>query len=116
MGNATGGSPGDSVPSADATTREPISGEGEGSYGLSADIWSLGILVAEMCNRGQLPWPDFPSPMHAMLYIGNGGAPRLPANLSASCTAFISSCLQPDPTARPTAAELKLADWLCEEA
>jgi serine/threonine protein kinase len=82
-------------------------------YGAKADVWSLGITVAELLNRGNPPWPNFPSPGHAFLYIGSPqGVPIMPEGLSAECQDFIRQCTMRDPATRPSAQDLVTHAWL----
>jgi tetratricopeptide (TPR) repeat protein len=65
------------------------------------DIFSLGVLVYEMIS-GDVPW------------MGTGGAslqtgaavPELPDTFSAGFRAWVGSMMSPDPSARPSAAEI----------
>jgi serine/threonine protein kinase len=73
----------------------------------------LGITVAELLNRGNPPWPNFPSPGHAFLYIGSPqGVPIMPEGLSAECQDFIRQCTQRNPRERPAMLELLRHAWL----
>jgi tRNA A-37 threonylcarbamoyl transferase component Bud32 len=87
----------------------------ERGYGRKADIWSLGITIVELLNRGNPPWPDFPSPGHAFMYIAGGGAVRLPAHLTPLCRDFVERCLTRNPAGRPHAHELLLHPWLAQQ-
>ncbi|KAL3504061.1 hypothetical protein ACH5RR_033902 [Cinchona calisaya] len=73
-------------------------------YGLAADIWSLGCTVLEMLTR-QFPYSHL-EPMAALFRIGRGEPPRIPERLSGDAREFILECLQVNPFARPTAAQL----------
>ncbi|XP_051124302.1 mitogen-activated protein kinase kinase kinase 1-like [Andrographis paniculata] len=74
------------------------------SYGLAADIWSLGCTVLEMLTR-RFPYSNFEW-MAALFKIGNGERPSVPDSLSYDARDFILKCLQVDPSLRPTAAQL----------
>jgi len=87
--------------------------EEEGGYGVKADIWSLGITVGELLNRGNPPWPAFPSPGHAFLHIANPESePLLPEGLSEMAVDFIRQCTRRNPRERPTARELLVHPWI----
>ena len=73
-------------------------------YGLSADIWSLGCTVLEMLTK-KIPYSGLEG-MQAMFKIGQGEPPVVPKSLSNDASDFIGKCLQVDPDARATAAEL----------
>jgi serine/threonine protein kinase len=76
-------------------------------YGKKADIWSLGIMCAEILDRGRMPWPNFASPGHAFMYINSEkGIPTPPEGISAEAAAFVLRCCVRDPKARPTASVL----------
>jgi len=86
---------------------------GDTGYGTKADIWSLGITVAELQNQGNPPWPAFPSPGHAFLHIANPESePVMPEGLSEHAQDFIRACTRRDPQARPTARELLEHPWI----
>ncbi|KAF7849925.1 hypothetical protein BT93_L0125 [Corymbia citriodora subsp. variegata] len=74
------------------------------SYGLAADIWSLGCTVLEMLT-GQYPYSHLEA-MQALYRIGQGEPPPVPISLSRDARDFILSCLEVDPNNRPSAAEL----------
>ena len=87
--------------------------DAEAGYGVKADIWSLGITVAELLNRGNPPWPAFPTPAHAFLHIANPESrPVLPAHISAHAEDFIGRCCDRDPRSRATALELLEHPWM----
>ncbi|CAK9171724.1 unnamed protein product [Ilex paraguariensis] len=73
-------------------------------YGLAADIWSLGCTVLEMLTH-QLPYAPLEC-MQALFRIGRGIPPPVPDTISRDARDFILQCLQVNPNARPTAAEL----------
>ncbi|KAI0495230.1 hypothetical protein KFK09_025380 [Dendrobium nobile] len=74
------------------------------TYGRAADIWSLGCTVLEMLTR-QIPYPNVEW-QHAFFRIGRGDQPNIPSYLSSDAQDFIRRCVQVDPNARPTAAQL----------
>ncbi|KAK4481274.1 hypothetical protein RD792_012158 [Penstemon davidsonii] len=73
-------------------------------YGLPADIWSLGCTVLEMLTR-RFPYSNMEC-MPALFRIGRGERPPIPDSLSSDARDFILTCLQVDPSLRPTAAQL----------
>jgi len=87
--------------------------EAEAGYGVKADIWSLGITVAELLDRGNPPWPAFPTPAHAFLHIANPeAAPVLPAHIGGHAADFIRCCTERDPRRRASALELLEHPWM----
>jgi serine/threonine protein kinase len=82
-------------------------------YGKKADVWSLGIMAAEVLDRGNVPWPAFAGAGQALLHIsGAAGVPVVPDNVSAAAGDFIRRCTQRDPADRPSAADLLDDPWL----
>ncbi|KAL2231946.1 mitogen-activated protein kinase kinase kinase 1 [Sesamum indicum] len=73
-------------------------------YGLAADIWSLGCTVLEMLTR-RFPYSNLEA-VTALFRIGSGERPPIPDSLSSDARDFILTCLQVDPSRRPTAAQL----------
>ncbi|KAA8546357.1 hypothetical protein F0562_002904 [Nyssa sinensis] len=73
-------------------------------YGLAADIWSLGCTVLEMLTS-QIPYSHLEC-MQALFRIGRGEPPPVSDSLSKDARDFILKCLQVNPNARPTAAQL----------
>ncbi|XP_011099741.1 mitogen-activated protein kinase kinase kinase 3-like [Sesamum indicum] len=74
-------------------------------YSLPVDIWSLGCTVLEMATS-KPPWSQFEG-VAAIFKIGNSkDIPEIPEHLSADAKSFIRLCLQREPSARPTAAQL----------
>ncbi|KAK3419870.1 hypothetical protein EUGRSUZ_G00625 [Eucalyptus grandis] len=74
------------------------------SYGLAADIWSLGCTVLEMLTR-QPPYSPLEA-MQALFRIGRGEPPPVPDSLSRDARDLILRCLQVNPNNRPSAAQL----------
>ncbi|KAK8942150.1 Mitogen-activated protein kinase kinase kinase 1 [Platanthera guangdongensis] len=74
------------------------------TYGSAADIWSLGCTVLELLTR-QVPFPN-DEWQRAFYKIGKGEQPPIPNHLSSEARDFIRKCVQVDPNARPTAAQL----------
>lgn len=84
-------------------------------YGTNADVWSLGITVAEIMSRGTPPWPAFESAWQALFHIGDGSArPELPTHVSPECSAFMEVCTRRDPSQRPSALALLHHPWLVD--
>ncbi|KAK8597685.1 hypothetical protein V6N13_095085 [Hibiscus sabdariffa] len=83
-----------------------------GSYGVDADIWSLGLVLLE-CATGKFPYSppeqaeEWASFYDLMECIVEGPAPCAPSNqFSSEFCSFISACLQKDPKERKSAQEL----------
>ncbi|XP_004148657.1 mitogen-activated protein kinase kinase kinase 3 [Cucumis sativus] len=74
-------------------------------YSLAVDIWSLGCTVLEMATS-KPPWNRYEG-VAAIFKIGNSkDIPEIPDSLSSDARSFVQLCLQRDPSARPSAAEL----------
>ncbi len=80
--------------------------EQTGRYDLQADIWSLGITAIELAT-GAVPLEGDP-PLKVMHERLKSDPPSLPLGeaFSDDFREFVSMCLQRDPAARPTAAQL----------
>ncbi|KAJ3170914.1 Serine/threonine-protein kinase 4 [Irineochytrium annulatum] len=78
----------------------------EVGYGVSADIWSLGITCIEMAD-GRPPYHNI-HPMRAIFMIPTKPPPKLEdeTKFSAPFRNFIARCLTKDPKERPTAETL----------
>jgi serine/threonine protein kinase len=84
-----------------------------GGYTPIADIWSLGIVVLEMLDRGNMPWPVFATPMATLYHIASpGNLPIVPERLSNECKDFLSRCLVRDPKQRANSEALLQHKWL----
>ncbi|XP_002981021.2 mitogen-activated protein kinase kinase kinase 3 [Selaginella moellendorffii] len=76
----------------------------EGTYGLAADVWSLGCTVIEMAC-GKPPWSGF-GMMPFYERMRDGCSPPIPPKMSTEAVSFIKLCLTRDPRRRPSAAAL----------
>ena len=82
-------------------------------YGTKADIWSIGITVAELLNCGEAPWPKFNNPGQAFFHIaGENNSPIIPDHLTDLGKDFIRTACTRDPKKRPSARELLEHPWL----
>ncbi|KAF8020005.1 hypothetical protein BT93_G0638 [Corymbia citriodora subsp. variegata] len=86
------------------TAREVFKNVNNVSYGLAADIWSLGCAVLEMLTRGGR-YPDFELEQ-AVEKIRKGEPSPLPKSLSKNARDFIRRCLRRNLKNRPSAAQL----------
>ncbi|CAI5465834.1 unnamed protein product [Closterium sp. Yama58-4] len=74
--------------------------------GPPSDIWALGCLAVAMAT-GAEPWADITDSEQVKLFIAHSrGLPELPPDSSPEFTDFVASCLNRDPSKRPTAATL----------
>ncbi|CAK9253863.1 unnamed protein product, partial [Sphagnum jensenii] len=74
--------------------------DGTKTYGIAADIWSLGCTVLEMVT-GKPPLSELDWPV-VVWRVGHGEAPPIPENLSVDLKDFIKQCLEVDVNKRPT--------------
>ncbi|GAA5853960.1 hypothetical protein JCM8547_008170 [Rhodosporidiobolus lusitaniae] len=80
-------------------------------YDTKADIWSLGITLYEIMT-GNPPYFGM-EPLRACALIPRQEPPRFEAGVgSAQMGEFLASCLQIDPTSRPTADDLSRSKWI----
>jgi len=75
-------------------------------YDQRVDVWSLGIMVMELCE-GDPPYLDLP-PLRALFFINTKGVPDLqePHKWSEIFRDFLSKCLKHKFEERPTSGEL----------
>ena len=82
---------------------------------LSVDIWSLGCTIIEMATT-RPPWNQYEG-VAAIFKIANSkDIPDIPDHLSSEAKSFLKLCLQRDPAARPTAAQLIVHPWVKDQA
>ena len=75
-------------------------------HSFSADIWSVGCVTIEMLT-GQAPWSTISrSVTEVMKLLEQGKKPEIPEQISEDCKNFIETCLQIEPSNRPTAKTL----------
>ena len=87
--------------------------EGQAGYATKVDVWSLGIMVGELMNRGQAPWPSFSNPAQAFMHIATPtSVPQIPERLSEAGRDFMRQCTLRDPQQRPSAEQLQSHPWI----
>lgn len=93
---------------------EVITGQNSSKNGV-VDIWSLGCCVLEMAT-GRRPWANLDNEWAIMYHIAAGHKPQLPSfdQLSPAGIAFLSRCLEHDPSKRPSAVELLEDPWIVQ--
>lgn len=75
-------------------------------YSFSADIWSLGCTLHELCTGMPLFAAGSDEGARARVLAAHGPPPRLPAAYSEELNALVATMLAPDPGARPSAEAL----------
>eukprot|EP00756_Hemistasia_phaeocysticola_P013877 Hpha_TRINITY_DN15310_c0_g2::TRINITY_DN15310_c0_g2_i1::g.91292::m.91292 len=86
---------------------EQANGKANGRAAQVSDIWSLGIVVVELCT-GSVPWPK---PNNIFVFIkelgsDDGPTPTVPASMPGKARALAVSCLHRDMDKRPSAHSL----------
>lgn len=71
---------------------EVAGGGGAVWYGVSADIWSLGVTAIELAT-GSPPYCDL-GPVEAMHAVASSAPPRLPHGYPQWLRRFVAACLQ----------------------
>ncbi|KAK0461246.1 kinase-like domain-containing protein, partial [Desarmillaria tabescens] len=89
---------------------------GNVAYGVSSDVWSLGLSTLEIA-MGKYPYPvdSRGSAMAYMTALINGDVPALPERYSSVARAWVSRCLVTNPDERANYAELLAHPFLAEE-
>jgi mitogen-activated protein kinase kinase kinase 3 len=74
-------------------------------YKFSVDLWSLGCTILEMATA-KPPWSQYEGAAAISKICNSQDIPDIPDHLSSEAKSFLKLCLQRDPAARPTAAQL----------
>ena len=81
-------------------------------YGVSSDVWSVGIVIAQAL-LGQYPFQAPTGGFMALLKeVTSGQQTRLPPGSSPEAQSFIDACLRQEPEERPSAESLLGHPWI----
>ncbi|MQL93001.1 hypothetical protein Taro_025639 [Colocasia esculenta] len=86
-----------------------------GGYSLSVDIWSFGCTIIEMATS-KPPWSQYEGVAAIFKVVNSRDIPEIPTHLSNEGKDFLKLCLQRDPSARPTAAQLMEHPFVRDQA
>lgn len=110
-GSGGGASGGGSGSGDDDGGNDNGSSQGGGpGYGRKADVWSVGMLVLEMCS-GAPPWRSASVAVYKACMTDE--LPPMPESLSSQGRDFVEQCLIRDPNQRPSAAALRRHPFCC---
>lgn len=84
-------------------------------YGTASDIWSVGVLLAQML-LGKYPFPLNVGFMTLLMHVTNTDGLEIGDTFSADAQAVVRWCLKQDEKNRPTAEELLEHPWIVELA
>mmetsp|Transcript_12361 Transcript_12361/g.22928 ORF Transcript_12361/g.22928 Transcript_12361/m.22928 type:complete len:240 (+) Transcript_12361:141-860(+) len=79
------------------------------NYDFPSDIWSLGLVLVQ-CLSGRFPYSTIPIEFYQQLK--DAPEPQAPNSCTSQCHAFISMCLQKEPSKRASVQQLISSDWL----
>lgn len=104
------------LPPEEMTGDVSVHGE-EGCPRAAADVWALGLLLLECIRGGRWYAAEdgaVPNYFELLVRIIEGELPSVPpdAPLSDELFDFVKACLQREPSARPTVAELRAHAWI----
>uniref|UniRef100_UPI00358E0D4F fibroblast growth factor receptor 3-like n=1 Tax=Myxine glutinosa TaxID=7769 RepID=UPI00358E0D4F len=77
------------------------------SFGEPGEIWSFGVLLWEMINLGQIPYPDLVSTQSVSAFIKAGKTMNRPSHCSTELFSVIEACWNQNPSERPSFEDLK---------
>lgn len=81
------------------------------TYTFKADIWSLGIVLYELCALSR-PFHNVHSLRGLMSEVAGAGVPPLPDSVSPRLRALVTSLLTVSPDERPSARDVLALPWL----
>merc|ERR1711892_1234142 len=87
----------------DASYIAPEVLDSRGQFGKAADVWALGSLITNNCNRGE---NIFSSDRDVRQWNGLRAVDLRTGNYSSDLLQILSRMMKPTPTSRPTAAEI----------
>ena len=86
-------------------------GMGPASYGVKADVWSLGISLLEVAT-GTFPYPAWSTPFEQLKLVVEGPPPQIPSTFTPQFAHFLSTCLSKKVSERANYTELLQHNFL----
>ncbi|KAL6079419.1 Tyrosine-protein kinase abl1 [Balamuthia mandrillaris] len=75
------------------------------TYSHKSDVWSYGVVLWEIANFGEEPYPGL-TPVQVALQVTKGSTPEMPENIPEVLRDIMKACWQFDPKDRPTMEEV----------